>query len=91
MAARGRPDYAVSIILNSPLQIALALTPALVLLSYPLGGAVLTLALPPLLLGALVIAALVAAYVVVDGESSWLEGASLVGLYLVLVSAFWWG
>jgi Ca2+:H+ antiporter len=44
-----------------------------------------------LLLAALVVAALVAAYVVVDGESTWLEGATLIGLYVVVATAFWWG
>ncbi|HEV7209294.1 MAG TPA: calcium/proton exchanger [Mycobacteriales bacterium] len=91
LAFAGRTDYAVSVVLNSPLQIALVLIPALVLLSQFLGGATLTLALPPLLLAALVVAALVAAYVVVDGESTWLEGATLIGLYVVVATAFWWG
>jgi len=91
LALAGRTDYAVSVVLNSPLQIALVLIPALVLLSHLLGGAVLTLALPPLLLVALVVAALVAAYVVVDGESTWLEGVTLIGLYVVVGTAFWWG
>src|SRR6185503_15446989 len=34
LAAANKPDYAVSVILNSSLQVALALTPALVLLSF---------------------------------------------------------
>lgn len=88
---RGRPDYAVSVILQSPLQIALVLAPALVLLSHVLGGAVLTLALPPLLLAAVTLGVVVAVFVVADGESTWLEGAALVGLYVIIASAFWWG
>lgn len=91
LAVAGRADHAVSVVLGSPLQIALVLAPALVLLSHVLGGAVLTLALPPLLLAALLLAAVVAAYVVVDGQSTWLEGCTLIGLYLVVSAAFWWG
>lgn len=91
LAYRNRSDYAVSVILNSPLQIALVLAPVLVLLSSVLGGVTLTLALPPLLIVALVLAALVAAYVVVDGESTWLEGGTLIGLYVVVAASFWWG
>jgi len=29
--------------------------------------------------------------VVLDGESTWLEGASLIALYVVIAAAFWWG
>ena len=28
---------------------------------------------------------------ILDGESNWLEGASLVGLYVVIAASFWWG
>ncbi len=91
LAARNRPDYALAVILQSPVQIAYALFPALVLLSPLLGGAALTLVLPPLLLVVLVISAVVAAVVVFDGESTWLEGACLIGLYAVIATAFWWG
>ena len=29
--------------------------------------------------------------VVNDGESTWLEGATLVVLYALIATAFWWG
>ena len=35
--------------------------------------------------------ALVTAFVVYDGESIWLEGLALIGLYCIVASAFWWG
>jgi Ca2+:H+ antiporter len=91
LAARNRPDYALSVILQSPVQIALGLFPALVLLSGPIGGAHLTLVLPVMLVAALVIGTLVAVVVVFDGESTWLEGAALVGLYVTIAASFWWG
>jgi Ca2+:H+ antiporter len=90
LAAKNQPDYALSVILQSPLQIALVVAPALVLLS-PLVGASFTLVLPPLLMAALIMAVLVAVIVVLDGESTWLEGATLVVLYCVIAAAFWWG
>jgi Ca2+:H+ antiporter len=77
--------------LNSSLQIALGLIPILVLLSFVLGGAVLTLVLPPLLIAALALAAIVNAFVVYDGESIWLEGLALIGLYCIIAASFWWG
>jgi Ca2+:H+ antiporter len=36
-------------------------------------------------------AAAIAALVVYDGESTWEEGAILVGLYVVIAASFWWG
>jgi Ca2+:H+ antiporter len=90
-AWRNQADYAVSIMLNSSLQIALGLIPILVLLSFVLGGAVLTLVLPPLLLAALALATIVNAFVVYDGESIWLEGLALIGLYCIIAASFWWG
>ncbi|GAA0368536.1 calcium/proton exchanger [Microbispora corallina] len=90
LAARNQADFALSVILQSPLQIALVVAPALVLLS-PLVGASFTLVLPPLLIAALVIAVLVTVIVVLDGESTWLEGATLIVLYCVIAAAFWWG
>jgi len=92
MMARNHPDYAVSVILNSSLQIALGLIPALVLLSYVVGAPVhLTLVLPPLMLGGLLLASLLGALVVYDGESTWLEGVALIALYTIIAAGFWWG
>ncbi len=91
LAARNRSDYALSLILQSPVQIALVLIPVLVLFSGVIGGAQLTLVLSPLLAVVLALTTLIAAVVVLDGESTWLEGACLVGLYVVIAAAFWWG
>jgi len=91
LAAKDRPDYALSAILQSPVQIALAVLPALVLLSGPIGGAHLTLVMPVMLVAALVIGTAIAVVVVFDGESTWLEGAALIGCYVTIASAFWWG
>jgi len=91
LAAKNRPDYAMSVILNSSLVIALCVVPVLVLLSFVLGGAVLTLVLPPLLIAALLLTTLTSAIIVNDGETIWLEGVALIGLYCIIAAAFWWG
>lgn len=91
LAIKNKADYAVSVILNSSLQIALGLFPILVLLSFFLGGAVLSFVLSPLLLAALALAVIVSAFIVFDGESIWLEGVALIGLYCIIAAAFWWG
>jgi len=91
LAIKNKVDYAISIILNSSLQIALALTPILVLLSFFFTTTVLTLVLPPLLVVALALTAILSALIVYDGESNWLEGLALIGLYLLIAVSFWWG
>ena len=84
-------DLAISVILNSSLQVALALVPVLVLVSLALGGATLTLVVSPLLVAALALTAILTALVVIDGESTWLEGVALIGLYVILAASVWWG
>jgi Ca2+:H+ antiporter len=84
-------ELAVSIILNSSLQVALALAPVLVLISLVLGEATLTLVVSPLLVAALALTAFLTALVVDDGKSTWLEGALLMGLYVIIAASVWWG
>jgi len=91
LAIRNKVDYAISVIMNSSLQVALALTPILVLLSYFFAPVALTLVLPQLLVVALALAAILSALIVYDGESNWLEGIALIGLYLMIAISFWWG
>jgi Ca2+:H+ antiporter len=91
LAARNRADHALSVILNSPLQIALVLAPVLVFASIIIGGAAFTLVFPPLLVTTVVASVLAVSFVIVDGESDWLEGSALVGLYVVIAASFWWG
>ena len=90
-AARNQTDLAVSLILNSSLQVAIALTPALVILSILMGVPPLTLAVTPLLAGTVAISAILAAVIVFDGESNWLEGLALIGLYIIIAASVWWG
>lgn len=90
-ALAAKPEYAISTTLNSPLQVALLLTPVLVLTSRLVGPAKLTLVFPPLLVAALGISTLAVTVIVYDGEYTWLEGVALVGLYVIIASAFWWG
>lgn len=91
LALKNKVDYALSVILNSSLQVALALTPVLVLLSFFFAPTVLTLVLPPLLVVALALTAFLSVLIVYDGESNWLEGLALIGLYALIAISFWWG
>ncbi len=91
LAARDQVDYAISVILNSSLQVALGLIPVLVLLSFIIGGTHLTLVLEPLLVVALGLTAILSTVIIYDGESTWLEGLALIGLYGIIAVSFWWG
>jgi Ca2+:H+ antiporter len=90
LAAKNRPDFAISVIMNSSLQVALALTPVLVFVSLAFSTQ-LTLVFPTLLAISLLFAAALSTLVVYDGESTWAEGVILVGLYVALAASFWWG
>jgi Ca2+:H+ antiporter len=91
LAAQGKSDFAVSIILNSALQIAVALIPILVLASFVIGGEPFTLAIPPILAVALFLSVLVVTVVTVDGHADMVDGAALFGLYVIIAAIFWWG
>jgi Ca2+:H+ antiporter len=90
-AARNEADLSVSLILNSSLQVALLLIPALVIISTFMGGPMLTLVAPPLLVTSLGLAAVLGALIVGDGESNYVEGLALVGLYIIIAGSVWFG
>ena len=89
--AKNRTEAALQVVLQSPLQIAMVVGPVVLLLAPALGAGGFTLVLPPLLLAALLLSAIVAVLVVFDGESTWYEGVVLIGLYVLLAASFWWG
>jgi Ca2+:H+ antiporter len=91
LAAKNKMDYAVSVILTGCTQVALAVVPVLVIASFFIGGPVLTLILSPLLVAALLLTTLIIAVIVADGETMWLEGVVLIGLYGIIAISLWWG
>ncbi len=90
-AIRNRTDLAISLIQNSSLQVAIALTPILVLASLFISPVPMTLVLAPTLLVAVALTAILGALIVFDGESTWLEGLMLLGLYLIIAASVWYG
>lgn len=91
LAAKNQPEYAIQVILQSPVQIAMTIAPLVALAAPLVGAASFTLVLSPLLLVVLFLATFVTIVVVVDGESTWFEGATLLALYCAIATAFWWG
>lgn len=90
-AWRRRADLALSLILNSALQVVLFLVPVIVLLSIVVAPSPLTVVLDPLLLGTLAVTAMLVFAIVLDGEANALEGAMLLGLYLIVAAGVWFG
>jgi Ca2+:H+ antiporter len=87
VALKNQMDLSLSIALGSSLQIALFVAPVLVFASLLLGNP-LTLEFNAFELLALTAAAIIAAFVALDGESNWLEGAMLLAVYSIIALAF---
>lgn len=88
VAMQNKMDLSLGIALGSGLQIALFVTPVLVLAGAVMGQPI-TLVFNSYELMALIGAALIAIFISQDGESNWLEGAELLGLYVILGLAFY--
>jgi Ca2+:H+ antiporter len=88
VAVKNKMDLAVTIAVGSSLQVALFVTPVLVFASL-LTGHPLDLHFTPMEIVAVMIAIGVLALVCQDGESHWMEGAMLLGVYVILGLAFY--
>ena len=91
LASRDQQSYALQIILQSPVQVAMIVAPLIALAAPLVGAATFTLVLSPMLLAVLFMAVFIAIVVITDGGSTWFEGAALITLYLGIATAFWWG
>jgi len=89
VAIKNRMELSLSISLGSSLQIALFVAPLLVFISLLLGNP-MDLVFNQFEVIALGAAALIAAFVALDGESNWLEGAQLLVVYVILAIAFFY-
>ncbi len=87
VALKNKMDLSLEIALGSSLQIALFVAPVLVFVSL-LFGKELTLVFNQFELLALIGAVAISALVASDGETNWLEGAQLLGMYVILAVAF---
>jgi Ca2+:H+ antiporter len=87
MALKNKMDLSTEIAISSSLQIALFVAPLLVFISLLLGHP-MQIIFNSFELLALLTAVVISALVSSDGESTWLEGAGLLGIYLILGLAF---
>lgn len=87
VAIKNQMELSMAVSLGSSLQIALFVAPVLVFISL-LFGENLLLVFNNFELVALIGTSVIAAFIALDGESNWLEGAMLLAVYLILVLAF---
>ena len=88
VARKDKMDLSVNIAIGSSAQVALFVTPVLVLAGYFVGPGPLPLVFNGYELSALLFAVLIASYVSHEGESTWFEGVQLLAVYLVMAVVF---
>ena len=88
VALRNKMDLSVQIAVGSSLQIALFIAPLLVFLSYVIGPGPMDLVFSPLEVVAVAVSVLVVAQIAGDGETHWMEGVLLLGVYVLMGLAF---
>ncbi|CAN5745007.1 calcium/proton exchanger [soil metagenome] len=89
LALKDRMDFAMSVSIGSSLQVALFVAPLLVFLGLIVGQP-MDLVFAPLEVGAVAVAAAITVLIALDGESNWLEGALLFGVYIILGVSFFY-
>jgi Ca2+:H+ antiporter len=90
VAYKNQMDLSLAISLGSSLQIALFVAPVLVFLSLFVGPKPMDLVFTTFETIALIAAVIIATIVSLDGESNWLEGALLIGVYAIFGFAFFY-
>jgi Ca2+:H+ antiporter len=88
VARKDKMDLSVNIAIGSSAQVALFVTPVLVLAGFFIGPAPLPLVFNGYELGALLLAVWIASYVSQEGRSTWFEGLQLLAVYAVMAVVF---
>lgn len=88
VAMEDKMNLAVNIALGSGLQIALLVTPLLVILGWIIGQP-MSLYFQTFETVVFFVSVLVANYLILDGKSNYLEGAMLIGIYVIIAVSFY--
>ncbi|KJZ70956.1 Vacuolar calcium ion transporter [Hirsutella minnesotensis 3608] len=88
VALRNKMDLAMSVAIGSSIQIAMGLTPFLVIVGWIINRP-MSLHFETFETVAFAVSVLVATYTVQDGKSNYLEGAMLLSLYIIIAVAFY--
>jgi Ca2+:H+ antiporter len=89
IAYENKMDFSMAVSLGSSLQVALGVAPLLVFISL-LTPHEFDLVFPTIQVIALAAAVTITALIAADGESNWLEGAQLMGVYGIVATSFWY-
>jgi Ca2+:H+ antiporter len=87
MALRNKVEVTLEIAIGSSTQIALFVAPALVFISLAVGHP-MDFIFSPFEVAAVGLSTLIVSLISNDGRSNWLEGAQLVGAYLIMAISF---
>lgn len=88
LASKGKHEFVLPIAIGSSLQIAMFVTPILVIISY-FAGHFMSLSFLPLEIFSIFVAVLLANQISQDKEVTWFESIQLVMLYLVIALVFY--
>lgn len=90
VAYKNKMDLAINIALGSSIQIALFVTPLMVLLGWAL-GTTMSLYFSLFETGSLFASAFIVNYLMIDGRSNYLEGTLLIAVYVIIaIAAFFY-
>ncbi|MDZ4765523.1 MAG: hypothetical protein SGI73_13310, partial [Chloroflexota bacterium] len=87
VALKNKMELSLAVSLGSSLQVAMFVTPVLVFVALLFNQRLLLVFTTPELI-ALIGASVIAAFIALDGESNWLEGAMLIAIYIIVALAF---
>ncbi|GBC08025.1 hypothetical protein RclHR1_07870008 [Rhizophagus clarus] len=88
VSMKNKMDLAINVAAGSSMQIALFVSPLLVILGWIIGQQ-MTLFFQTFETVVLFISVLITNYLIQDGESNWLEGAMLLATYIIIALAFY--
>lgn len=88
VARKDKMDLSINIAIGSGAQVALFVTPVLVLAGFFIGPSPLPLVFNGYEISALLLATVIASVVSHEGESTWFEGVQLLGVYAVMALVF---
>lgn len=89
VAMKNKMDLALGVAIGSSLQIALFVTPFMVLVGWAI-GVPMSLNFSTFETATLFISIFLSNYLILDGESNWLEGCMSIAMYLLIAIAFYY-
>ena len=101
VAYKNKMDLAIGVAIGSSMQIALFVTPFLVILGWIINQPMnLSISLLAFILMVLVdfeifqvavifVSVVMTNYLIMDGKSNWMEGVMLLGVYIIVAIAYW--